>query len=117
MTTIDYATHTAHLDALNGTGILVPKVVPDVRLAGGDTLAATGWDEAVTDLIRRGWQPQTDDECPVGTLAVLATLPDGRRVTPLWAEPIGYVVDIERIAEAFTELLVRRCPEGFALMP
>ncbi|MFI6243948.1 hypothetical protein ACIBEF_29190 [Micromonospora sp. NPDC050795] len=103
--TINYADHVAHLDPMTGEGLLVlPLVADDIDPLGGMvTLQAAGWDHAIRDLNRRGWEPTEDDDG--GTMHV-GTTGDGRPVIGLYGrEPITSEPSIEQAAESLRELL------------
>ncbi|MEU7995369.1 hypothetical protein AB0B83_08530 [Micromonospora sp. NPDC049060] len=104
--TITYADHVAYLDPMTGEGLLVlPLVADDIEPpAGSVSLQAAGWDHAIRDLNRRGWEPTEDDDG--GTMHV-GTTADGRPVIGLYGrEPIISQPSIEQAAEALRELLV-----------
>ncbi|NJC10617.1 hypothetical protein F4558_000443 [Micromonospora profundi] len=105
ITTIRYADHTAHLDPMTGEGLLIlPRVADDIDpLAGPVTLQAAGWDHAVRDLDRRGWEPTEDDD---GDVMHVGTTLDGRPVIGLYGrEPVISEPSVEQAAEAWRELL------------
>ncbi|GAB3986126.1 hypothetical protein V1634_29155 [Plantactinospora veratri] len=103
--TITYADHVAHLDPVTGEGLLIlPRVADDIDpLAGPTTLHAAGWDHAMRDLDRRGWEPSEDDS---GDLVHVGTTADGRPVIGLYGrEPVTSTPSVEQAAEAWRELL------------
>ncbi|MFF8344471.1 hypothetical protein ACF049_00470 [Cellulosimicrobium funkei] len=107
LTTIAYATHTAHLDPMTGVGVLVmPSPDDDMSdpLGGVATLHAAGWDAAVRDLGARGWEPLADEwDLPM----VDGTTADGRTVVALYGrESIVSDPDMGELANAQRELHV-----------
>ncbi|MCU1675621.1 MAG: hypothetical protein JWM93_379 [Frankiales bacterium] len=73
-TTITYACHIAHLDAMSGVGVLIrPRPADDLRdPCGGASLHARDWNAVMRDLALRGWEPSEDDDgglCHVGYTA------------------------------------------------
>jgi len=104
-TTIAYATHTAHLDSMTGSGLLVmPRVDQDVSdpLGGVATLHEVSWGQVIRDLDARGWEPFADD---YGLPTTEGTTSDGRQVLALYGrDPIMSEPSLGELLEARREL-------------
>ncbi|WP_433373847.1 hypothetical protein ACQPZX_02700 [Actinoplanes sp. CA-142083] len=104
METIAYACHTAYLDPMTGSGLLVrPNPDDDLRTAGpGGSLQEADWNRAMRDLYARGWAPTEDED---GSWALDSETPDGREVVGLYGQnSIIEKPSTEQLVAAFAEL-------------
>jgi len=102
--TIAYACHTAYLNPLTGSGLLVrPRPELDLRTTGlAPSLHEADWNHAMRDLDARGWEPTESER---GAIAVDSYMPDGREVIGLHGRhPIIAEPTIEQELESFAEL-------------
>jgi len=104
MQTLTFAAHTAYLDLMTGTGLLVrPDPADDQWLDGMVSLHAADWDSAMDRLRGLGWEPLESEEDD-GTMFAGVTQ-DGRDTIALYGhEPITSMPSIMEIGEATEEL-------------
>lgn len=63
VTTLTLGAHTAYVEAMYGTGLLVcPKVSDDLRVNGPVSLHAASWTHMIRELYRLGFTPLEDEE-------------------------------------------------------
>ena len=105
MNTIQFASHTAYIDPMTGTGLLVrPHPADDQWLDGMVSLQAADWDSAMDHLRELGWEP-LEDEDGDGTPLFAGMTTDARDAIALYGrEPITSMPSIMELAEAGTEL-------------
>lgn len=96
------AFHTAHLDLVNGVGLLTrPHSREDVWL-GPESLHGSDWNAAVRELDSLGWEPLADDD---GLPMIEGLTGDGREVVALYGRsPIVTMPDFDDIIAATNEL-------------
>ena len=106
MHTIQFASHTAHLDPMTGQGILVrPDPADDQWLDGMVSLHAADWDHAIAELDRLGWEPLESEEAD-GTPMFAGMTADGRDAIALYGrESITTMPTLAEVAEASHELM------------
>lgn len=105
METIAYACHTAYLDPMTGSGLLVRPNPRDDIYPGGlsGSLHEADWNHAMKDLDARGWEPSENEDGDGWVLA--GHTKEGNEVIGLYGrEPIIGDPSIEQMAEAFNEL-------------
>src|SRR5665647_3827987 len=105
MQTLTFAAHTAYLDLMTGTGLLVrPDPADDQWLDGMVSLHAADWDAAIAHLRGLGWEPLESEE-EDGTPMFAGVTADGRDAIALYGrEPVTSMPSIMELGEADTEL-------------
>ncbi|MCY1144040.1 hypothetical protein OWR29_39105 [Actinoplanes sp. Pm04-4] len=110
METISYACHTAYLDPMTGSGLLVrPNPDDDVatptepgKIYATLSIHEADWDAVMRDLGHRGGEPSRDDK---DDLILNGHTSDGDEVIALYGE--DSIIDeptIEQTRESFVEL-------------